>query len=141
MRRVATRSVVALLAFAVLGAGSTAASAAGSPAYVAEILTARGRFRAVIRDPAMVEKAKREVAGGEEAGIPYGPLAWGDGGVNRGHAWHVTELRFADVTIELCDGTVRDVDQNPAYWVETVRSFCPWSGEVLFLRPARPGEA
>jgi len=111
---------------------------AGEPqAYVATIQTVQGRFKAVITDPSMVELARQELAGGGDAGVPFGPLAWGNGGVNSGHRWHVTELRFADFTIELCDGTARMVDRDTRYWVETVGSFCPWSGEVVKLRPLR----
>ena len=113
----------------------TPAAGAEPQAYVATIETARGRFRAVITDPAMVELARQELTGGTDVGVPYGPLAWGDGGVNRGHRWHVTELRFADFTIELCDGTARMVDRDTRYWVETVGSFCPWSGTVVKLEP------
>ncbi len=69
--------------------------------------------------------------------MPIGPLAPGDGGVNVGYRWHVTELSFADFTMELCDGTVRMVDQNPRYWIRTVGSFCPWSGRVVALEPLR----
>ncbi len=119
--------VLPLLAPAPAGARETA--------VVATIETARGRFRAVVTDPATIEAARRELATGEDAGIPYGPLAWGSGGVNRGHRWHLTELRFADVTIELCDGTAVMVDRDTRYWVETVGTFCPWSGRVVELRP------
>ena len=137
-----------LLVLVVLGAmAAGAVEAAGAPpapepgAYVATIQTARGRYRAVIRDPAMVERAWMELSGQGDAGVPVGPLAWGDGGVNRGHRWHVTELGFADFTIELCDGTAWMVDRDPVYWVETVGSFCPWTGEVVRLVPlsTRPG--
>lgn len=107
-------------------------------AQVATIRTSAGSFRAVITDPAMVELARQELAGGGDAGVPIGPLAWGSGGINRGHRWQVTELRFADFTIELCDGTARAVDRDTRYWVETVGSFCPWSGEVVQLTPLRP---
>ena len=115
----------------------TPAGAAEPQAHVATIETVKGRFRAVIIDPAMVELARAELAGEGDAGVPFGPLAWGSGGVNRGHRWHVTELRFADFTIELCDGTARMVDRDTRYWVETVSNFCPWSGEVVKLEPLR----
>ncbi len=114
-----------------------AARADNTAPVVATIETARGRFRAVISDPAMIELARRELATGEDAGVPYGPLAWGGGGANRGHRWHITKLRFADFTIELCDGTAVMVDRDPTYWVETVGSFCPWSGRVVKLTPRR----
>jgi hypothetical protein len=120
-------------------AAEAAEAAAGedSAAYVATIATARGRFRAVITDPAAVEKARAELVGEADAGVPIGRLAWSDGGVNKGHVWHVVDLGFADFTVELCDGTVWAVDRDPAYWVETVGYFCPWSGEVVKLRPLR----
>lgn len=85
----------------------------------------------------MIAKARQELAGQGDAGVPYGDLEWGHGGVNRGHVWHIPELAFADVTIELCDGTVKMVDRDPVYWVETVGAFCPWSGDVVSLRPLR----
>lgn len=133
MRR--TLIVPALVALVLVTAGP---GQADEPrAYVATIRTAQGHYRAVISDPEMIEKAKVELAGGGDAGVPTGELAWGDGGVNRGHVWHVVELGFADFTVELCDGTVRAVDRDPVYWVETVRFFCPWSGEVVKLKPLR----
>ncbi len=133
MRRTVVVPVV--LALVLLSAGPGHADE--SQAYVATIKTAQGKFRAVLTDPEMIEKAKIELAGGGDAGVPTGLLAWGDGGVNMGHVWHVVDLAFADFTIELCDGTARAVDRDPAYWVETVRAFCPWSGEVVKLRPLR----
>lgn len=123
-----------LLAALLLPASATAVEA---PSYVVTIRTAQGSFRAVVTDPASVERARRELAGQGEAGVPIGPLAWGNGGVNVGHRWHVTDLTFVDATIELCDGTVRMVDRDPRYWVETVGSFCPWTSDVVALRPVR----
>lgn len=133
MRRISM--VVGVIGLAMVVAAPVAV--ADAPAYVATIQTADGQYRAVIRDPVMVEKARVELAGGEDAGVPIGPLAWGSGGVNRGHRWHVTELSFADVTIELCDGTARMVDQDPRYWIRKVGYFCPWSGRVIALTPLR----
>ena len=133
MRRILVLPVV--LALVLLSAGPGHSDE--PQAYVATIKTAQGKYRAVLTDPEMIEKAKIELAGGGDAGVPTGQLAWGDGGVNMGHVWHVVDLAFADFTIELCDGTARAVDRDPAYWVETVRFFCPWSGEVVKLRPLR----
>jgi hypothetical protein len=131
------RSLVFPVLSALLVLTAAPSQAEEQQAYVATIRTLRGQFRAIITDPAMIEKARTELAGGGDAGVPTGQLAWGHGGVNRGHVWHVVDLTFADFTIELCDGTVRDVDRDPVYWVETVRAFCPWSGEVVRLKPLR----
>lgn len=113
------------------------ASAEEATSYVVTVRTVQGSFRAVISDPQTIELARQELAGGADAGVPIGSLAWGNGGVNVGHRWHVTDLTFADFTIELCDGTARMVDKDPTYWIETVGTFCPWSGEVVKLRPYR----
>ena len=131
------RMVLGALLVAVLVGAQAGVTAAEPEAYVATIATASGRYRAVIRDPEMIRKARQEVANGVDAGVPTGPLAWGNGGVNWGHRWHVTELSFADFTIELCDGTARGVDRDVTYWVETVGTFCPWSGKVVKLEPLR----
>ena len=133
MRR--TLVLPAILALVLLTAGP--GDAEEPQPYVATIKTVKGKYRAVITDPVMFEKAKVELAGGDGAGVPIGQLAWGDGGVNRGHKWHVVELEFADFTVELCDGTAWAVDRDPVYWVETVGYFCPWSGEVVKLKPLR----
>ena len=133
MRR--TFVLPAVLALVLLTAGPGHADE--PQAYVATIKTPQGTYRAVITDPAMIEKAKLELAGGGDAGVPIGPLAWGNGGVNKGHRWHLTDLQFADLTVELCDGTARMVDRDPAYWIGTVGYFCPWSGEVVKLKPLR----
>jgi len=103
---------VALAGLVLVGAAPVSASEI--TAYVVTIQTLRGSYRAVIHDPVMVQKAWGELASGEDVGVPTGPLAPGDGGVNVGHRWHVTELSFADFTMELCDGTARMVDQNPS---------------------------
>ena len=126
---------MALAALVLVGAASGAR--AQTTAYVATIQTHRGQYRAVISDPVSVQKAWAEMVSGEDFGVPVGRLAWGDGGVNVGHRWHVTEVTFADFTIELCDGTARMVDQNPGYWIRKVGYFCPWSGQVVGLEPLR----
>ncbi len=128
---------VALGGLTLLGIAPMASGMAATTAYVATIQTADGRFKAVIRDPVSVQKAWGELVSGMDFGIPAGPLARGDGGVNAPHRWHVTELNFADATIELCDGTARMVDQDVRYWVRTVGYFCPWSGQVIALEPLR----
>ncbi|HEX2063115.1 MAG TPA: hypothetical protein VHE80_01700 [Acidimicrobiales bacterium] len=133
------RFVLVLLLLVVVGAGAPetvgAAHTDRRVAYVATVRTNAGDYRAVIRDPRMLRRAVRNMVGVEGGGVPTGPLAWGDGGVNHGHVWHVTELGFADFTIELCDGTVEMVDADPDYWVDTVGHFCPWSGRVVKLEP------
>lgn len=126
-----------LILMAALGPAAPAAANGGSSpdGAIVTIRTGDGEFRARVTDPESIRRAREELAQGRDAGVPIGPLAWGSGGVNRGHRWHLTDLTFADVTTEVCDGTVRMVDNDPRYWVETVRYFCPWNSEVVGLLP------
>jgi len=69
-------------------------------------------------------------------GVIIGSLASGNGGFNTGYGWHLepSTVAVADVAIELCDGRPSDVQQNMAYWLNTVRSYCPWSARVIAER-------
>ena len=44
--------------------------------------------------------------------------------------WHYTDFTLVEVAIELCDGTPALVEQDLPYWLNTVKSFCPWAGYV-----------
>ncbi|MEE9217912.1 MAG: PQQ-dependent sugar dehydrogenase [Acidobacteriota bacterium] len=54
-------------------------------------------------------------------------------------SWHVDpqQVSFADFTIEVCDGLPSDIEQNKEYWLETVGSYCPWSGVVMAVDDRR----
>jgi hypothetical protein len=47
-------------------------------------------------------------------------------------SWHPdpTDLEFADITIELCDGLPSYVEENKAEWFQSVGNYCPWSARV-----------
>lgn len=97
-------------------------------------------FRTVLAQPADIAAVETALAGNGYAGIPNGALAYGDGGVNAPHGWHMEETALADVTIEVCDGTAAMVDADITYWVETVGRFCPWSATVLAIEPMAPSD-
>lgn len=100
-------------------------------------------FRAVLELPADIAAVEAALAGDGYAGIPNGALAYGDGGVNAPHDWHMVDTELADITIEVCDGTASMVDQDVAYWVENVGRFCPWSATVVAIEPVNgtdPGD-
>ena len=47
--------------------------------------------------------------------------------------WHfkLNDWRLAEMSMEVCDGRpYSDIDQDTAYWLNTVRFFCPWSSVV-----------
>lgn len=89
-------------------------------------------FRYATASPEFIAKARAQlmlpVVGRPQ--FPIGPIAAGDGGVNLNWRWHFTDLSFTEAAIELCDGTPALVEADLAYWLNTVKSFCPWSGHV-----------
>jgi hypothetical protein len=84
----------------------------------------------VLADVAVIRDAIRE---GTAAGIPIGRIYRGTR-ENRGHAWHLRNVRLAEVTIELCDGRPSDVDDDLDYWIGTVKRYCPWGAVPVRLR-------
>jgi len=72
---------------------------------------------------------------GTSPGIPDGFMLPGDGGVNAGHKRHVTEVEFADMAIEVCDGAVSYVDDlgYEGFIAQHGDRFCPWSAELVDL--------
>jgi hypothetical protein len=64
-----------------------------------------------------------------------GRLAIGDGGFNAPWSWHLDPFSttMAEFSIELCDGVPSDVENNLATWLFQVRTFCPWSSEVIAI--------
>lgn len=69
--------------------------------------------------------------------ILMGELAKGNGGYNKnaGHSfnWHFMEDKWdlVDVSAEIYDGRAHsDVDQNPKYWMDTMKRFSPWGSYI-----------
>ncbi|MCC7123823.1 MAG: hypothetical protein IT178_03185 [Acidobacteria bacterium] len=89
-------------------------------------------FRALLTTREQVRAAEAARDGGR-ASIPVGRLGAGNGGVNTGWTWHVDDVTFVEVAIELCDAV-------PSY-VESVGpsfgngQYCPWSARVLDIDP------
>lgn len=113
-------------------------SATSQPVIVTFASADGSTFRTVLAQPADVAAVETALAGDGYAGIPNGVLAYGDGGVNAPHGWHMVDTALADMTIEVCDGTASMVDADVTYWVETVGRFCPWSATVLAIEPVDP---
>jgi hypothetical protein len=111
----------------------------GSEPVVVTFASADGStFRTEMEQPADIAAVRDALAGDGYAGIPNGTLAYGDGGINAPHDWHMEGTTLADFTIELCDGTATMVDEDVTYWVETVGQFCPWSATVVAVDPLSP---
>jgi hypothetical protein len=102
---------------------------------IAEFRTSDGEtYRVLLTGDAAVQ-ASAAFAAGENPGIPNGYIERGDGEVNLGHDWHIRDVEFADMTIELCDGTVSYVDDlgYDEFVNQHGNQFCPWAAELVDL--------
>ena len=59
-----------------------------------------------------------------------GTLRAGNGSHNLAWNWHLSDATLTEVAIELCDGKPSMVEANLNYWLNTVKSFCPWGSYV-----------
>lgn len=89
-------------------------------------------FAVGVETPAQAEALRARMRTGQR-GVVSGRLAAGDGGVNRGYDWHLepATVHAPDVAIELCDGRPSMVSADRAYWLGTVRQYCPWGARVV----------
>jgi hypothetical protein len=89
-------------------------------------------FRARTQSAAVITQARQQLQlpVAERRLFPIGPIKEGNGGYNLAWKWHFTDFELAEVTIELCDGTPKLLEEDLAYWLDTVKSFCPWKAYV-----------
>jgi hypothetical protein len=107
------------------GDGSTTPSEGA----VVTIRVSNETFRVRLIDPADVEAARRAQAGGP-ANIPNGRIVPGTE-VNVGWSWHLEDVEFAEITIEVCDGRPSDVERLGVHF--GAGRFCPWSARVVSI--------
>ncbi len=88
------------------------------------------RFRMWLGAPEQIEAARAAQAGGP-AQIPNGRIVTGTQ-VNTGWSWHLTDVEFAEVTIELCDGRPSDVERAGTGFGGG--RFCPWAARVISVQ-------
>lgn len=89
-----------------------------------------------LTDSARIAEARALLAPDAMPKIPIGRLRRGDGGFNRcgeyAWNWHMDpdSVHFAEMTIELCDGRPSFVEEALNYWVDTVKTYCPWAARL-----------
>ncbi|MCF3653170.1 MAG: hypothetical protein L2C94_003275 [Aigarchaeota archaeon] len=90
------------------------------------------RFVIYVTDPETIRLALENIEG-KNSLFPMRELARGDGGFNKPWSWHLKPetVRMVEVSIELCDSTPSFVESELDYWLETVRSYCPWWGRII----------
>lgn len=91
-------------------------------------------FHAFITHPEAIAQAKALWTGRSQATIPVGALVCTAQPWNQPWHWHMDpeSIRFAEVTIELCDGLPSHVEATcPGFAVGT---YCPWGAQMKSLR-------
>jgi hypothetical protein len=99
-------------------------------------------FRAVdifyvwITNPTGIDEAIALWRGQSMASIPVGGVDCANGALNCGWSWRMKPdtVRFAEVTIELCDGRPSYVEGHCAAFATT---YCPWGAQLVALRDCR----
>ena len=125
-----------LAAAAVVGAivGSVGCSGDANPvapsgSAIATVRVVNEQYRLLLTTPEQIAAARAAQAGGPA--IPNGRLVSGTQ-VNTGYDWHVEDVQFAEVTIEVCDGLPSHVQR------EGVRfgggRYCPWSAQIISIQ-------
>jgi hypothetical protein len=102
-----------------------------SPTNMAVVTFAVGgeTFRVEVAGREQIAAARAAQASGATI-IPNGRIALGTG-VNRGWTWHLDEVEFPEVAIELCDGRPSDVERDGLRFGGG--RFCPWGARVLMI--------
>ena len=122
-------SLASLLVLSVAAAACGGADTAPSPTRTATIRVADETFRIALTTADQVAAAEAAKAG-RGPRIPNGRIAAGTG-VNTGWSWHLVDVEFADVTIELCDGRPSDVEKaGPSYGGGR---YCPWGATITAI--------
>lgn len=88
------------------------------------------RFRAWLTTPEQIDAARAAQAGGP-AQIPNGRIVDGTE-VNTGWSWHLADVEFAELTMELCDGRPSEVERAGTQFGGG--RYCPWSARVVSIQ-------
>jgi hypothetical protein len=110
-----------------LGCGATPASPTRTAVVTFQV--ADEIFRARLVGDDQISAAVRAQAG-SGGRIPNGRIVAGTE-VNSGWSWHLVDVSFAEVTIELCDGRPSDVEKAGVNFGGG--RFCPWTARVLSI--------
>lgn len=131
---IAHRARLALAGFVTLltacGDNATSPNDADGSLFTVQVVNETFKVR-VTSATAIAAMRGRMQAGSE--GVIIGQLVSGNGGFNTGYGWHLdpATVAVADVAIEACDGRPSDVQGDLPYWLNTVKSYCPWGAKVV----------
>jgi hypothetical protein len=113
----------------ILAAGCDESPTSPSRNAVVTVGVGSEMFRVQVVGDRQIDAARAAQAGGP-ARIPNGRIVAG-AGVNTGWSWHLEDVEFVEVAIELCDGRPSDVERQGSQFGGG--RFCPWSARVLAI--------
>ena len=120
----------ALLLFLIAGhAGCGDSPAAPSSRALVTLQVAGEQFRIQLNSKEQVDAARRAQQGGT-ARIPNGRIVLGTS-ENSGWSWHLEDVAFVEVAIELCDGRPSDVERGGSQFGGG--RFCPWNASIVSI--------
>jgi hypothetical protein len=120
---------VAALFLSIVASGCGDSPASPSRTATVTFGVAGETFRARLVGDKQIEAA-RAAQGGGPARIPNGRVVVG-AEVNVGWSWHLEDVEFVEVAIELCDGRPSDVERQGTGFGGG--RFCPWNARVVAL--------
>jgi hypothetical protein len=120
---------IAAVFLAALAGSSCDGSTSPSDGAVVTFRVIDETFRVRLTGEESIEAARRAQAGGP-ANIPNGRIVAGTD-VNVGWSWHLEDVEFAELTIEVCDGRPSDVERAGVSFGGG--RFCPWSAQVIAI--------
>lgn len=121
---------LAMMAVVVFAACDDATGPEGGARFEVEV--SGETFVVHVETAAQIAALEARMETGEE-GVINGDIEAGDGGFNAPWGWHMvpSTVHTADMAIELCDGRPSLVEDDLAYWLGTVKRFCPWGAKVV----------
>jgi hypothetical protein len=121
---------VLLLLFLAAGhAGCGNSPSAPSARALVTLQVGAEQFRVQLNSRDQVDAARRAQQGGS-ARIPNGRIIAGTI-ENAGWSWHLEDVAFVEVAIELCDGRPSDVERGGAQFGGG--RFCPWNASIVSI--------
>ena len=123
------RLTLAALLLSIVAAACSDGPTSPSDTAVVTFGVAGETFRVQLVGERQIEAA-RAAQGGGSARIPNGRIVQGVG-VNSGWSWHLEDVEFVQVAIEVCDGRPSDVERQGTQFGGG--RFCPWAARVLTI--------
>ena len=120
---------IAVLLLSIVASACADCPTSPSDTAVVTFNVAGETFRVQLVGEPQIEAA-RAAQGGGSARIPNGRIVPG-AGVNAGWSWHLEDVEFVEVAIELCDGRPSDVERQGTQFGGG--RFCPWSARIVAI--------